>query len=79
MHLVFFSNFAKPLLLISPGYYSRPKRNQRKRVMQTIIGGGGGGLNMVHYGHSENGEWQRLRAGKMKQILRSDLLLEQSR
>ena len=45
--------------------------------MQTIIGGGG--LNMVHYGHSENGEWQRLRAGKMKQILRSDLLLEQSR
>ena len=42
MHLVFFSNFAKPLLLISPGYYSRPKRNQRKRVMQTIIGGGGG-------------------------------------
>lgn len=47
--------------------------------MQTIIGGGGGGLNMVHYGHSENGEWQRLRAGKMKQILRSDLLLEQSR
>ena len=78
MHLVFSSNFAKPLLLISPGYYSRPKRNQRKRVMQTFMGGGGG-VNMVGSGHSENGEWQRLRAGKMKQILRSDLLLEQSR
>ena len=46
--------------------------------MQTFFLGGGG-VNMVHYGHSENGEWQRLRAGKMKQILRSDLLLEQSR
>ena len=81
MHLVFPSNLAKPLPLISPRYYSRPKRNKKKKMgMQTFfLGGEGGGVNMVHYGQSENGEWQRLRAGKMKQILRSDLLLEQSR
>ena len=91
MHLVFPSNLAKPLPLISPRYYSRPKRNKKKKwVCKRFSWGGGGGLrgcggggeggvNMVHYGHSENGEWQRLRAGKMKQILRSDLLLEQSR
>ena len=80
MHLVFPSNLAKPLPLISPRYYSRPKRNKKKKNgYANVFLGGGGGVNMVHYGHSENGEWQRLRAGKMKQILRSDLLLEQSR
>ena len=79
MHLVFPSNLAKPLPLISPGYYSRPKRNKKKKWVCKRFSWGGGGVNMVHYGHSENGEWQRLRAGKMKQILRSDLLLEQSR
>ena len=77
MPLVFSSNLTKPLLLISPGYYGRPKRNQRKwvRYAKAFLGEG---VNMVHYGHSENGEWPRLRAGKMKQILRSDLLLEQT-
>ena len=44
MHLVFPSNLAKPLPLISPRYYSRPKRNKKKKMgMQTFFLGGGGG------------------------------------
>ena len=43
MHLVSPQNFAWPLFLITPGYYSRPKRNRRQWLCK-VLGGEQGEL-----------------------------------
>ena len=47
------------MLSISPGYYTRPKRNGRQPLCIFFGGGGGGGgwgeVNKVHYVLGENG------------------------
>ena len=52
-------NFAFSLFPVSPGYYhdySRSKRNRRRWLCKPC--GGGGGVNKVHYGLCEKGEWE---------------------
>ena len=49
-------NFAQPLFPNSPGYHSRPKRN-RKQWLCKVFFFWGGGVNKVHYGLCENGEY----------------------
>ena len=44
-------NFAQPLFPISPGCYSRPKRNHRQWLCKTL------GVNKMHYGLCQNGEF----------------------
>ena len=49
---------AYPLFPISPGYYKPPKRNRRQCTgMQTF-----GGINKVHYGIVQNGQFVCLRS-----------------
>ena len=49
---------SQPLFSISPGYYSRPKRNPRQWLCESFsFKGLGGGVNKVLYVLCENGEY----------------------
>ena len=71
MYLLFIpQDFAWPFFPISPGYYSCPKKNRKKKnlfyftfiylfiAIFFFFWGGGEALNKVHYGIGENGQFR---------------------
>ena len=50
-------NFASPMFEISPGYYSRPKKNKTNNAYAKLGVGGGGAGNKLYYGRCANGQF----------------------